>query len=52
MNKKLKYSELEAELSTCKLELSEVTVMLSKVRKLLDDEIKLRAFIAKKVDEL
>ena len=45
MDKKLKYSELEKALA-------EMTTMFLDVKKQLDDEIKLREFIAKQVDEL
>jgi len=45
MVKKLKYSELEKALA-------EMTAMFLDVKKRLDDEIKLKEFIAKQVDDL
>jgi hypothetical protein len=45
MVKKLKYSELEKALA-------EMTAMFLDVKKQLDNEIKVKEFIAKKVDEL
>jgi len=45
MVKKLKYSELEEALA-------EMTAMFLDVKRRLDDEIKVKEFIAKKVDDL